>query len=193
MAAVGAKATEPVYYTMPDELRRWFAMHHASAAELYVGFYKKGSVGQGITWSESVDEALCVGWIDGVRRTLDESHYTIRFTPRRKGSIWSAVNIRKVEALTREGRMRPAGLAAFALRREERSKIYTYEQRGEGWVEPYVGLLQANPAAWKFFQAQPPSYRKKAGWWVAGAKREETRLKRLAELVAASAGGRRLF
>ena len=180
------------FFPAPDDLRRWFEQHHASETELLAGFYKRGSNEPTVTWSEAVDEALCVGWIDGVRRNLDAHAYTIRFTPRRKGSIWSMVNIRKVEVLTREGRMQPAGMAAFALRRENRSGIYTYEQRGEGLVEPYAGLLAANPAAWQFFQAQPPSYRKKIGWWIVSAKQEATRLARLEKIIALSASGQRL-
>ena len=182
----------PTFFPTPGDLQRWFEQHHAREAELLAGFYKLGSGKPSVTWSEAVDEALCVGWIDGVRRNLDAHAYTIRFTPRRRGSIWSVVNIRKVEVLTRNGRMQPAGLAAFALRRENRSGIYTYERRGEGLVEPYLGMLMANPAAWQFFQAQPPSYRKKAGWWIVSAKQEATRLARLEKIIALSVAGQRL-
>ena len=183
----------PIFFPTPKDLRQWFERNHASEPELLVGFYKRGSGKPSITWPESVDEALCVGWIDGVRQSGGEDWYAVRFTPRRKGSIWSAVNIRKVDVLTREGRMQPLGLAAFAARKENRSGIYSYEQRRDELEEPYAGLLKANAAAWKFLQAQSPSYRKTAGWRIVSAKREETRLRRLAELIAASAEGRRLF
>ena len=181
----------PIFFRSPAEMRAWFEQHHATAGEVLVGFYKKASGEQSITWPESVDEALCVGWIDGVRRGVDERRYTIRFTPRRKGSVWSAVNIGRVAVLSAEGRMRPAGLAAFAVRREDRSRIYTYEQQPADLAEPYLGLLKQNPAAWEFFRAQPPYYRKSMSHWIAGAKQEATRLKRLAKLADASANERR--
>ena len=138
------------------------------------------------------DEALCVGWIDGIRKSIDEESYMIRFTPRRRGSVWSAVNIKRVEVLTNEERMRSPGLAAFAARRENRSSIYSYEQRSEQLPESYASLLRRNQKAWTFFQAQPPSYRKMIGWWVVSAKQEKTRLKRLQKLIAESATGHRL-
>ena len=181
-----------VFFSTPPDLRRWFLRNHATERELWVGLYKKNSGKPSITWSESVDEALCVGWIDGIRKSIDEESYMIRFTPRRRGSIWSAINIKRAEVLTNEKRMQSSGLAAFAARRENRSGIYSYEQRSELLPEPYAGLLRRNQKAWKFFQAQPPSYRKMIGWWVASAKKEETRLKRLQKLVAESARGHRL-
>lgn len=179
------------FFRTPAELRGWFERHAATARELHAGFYKKASGEPGITWPESVDEALCVGWIDGVRRNVDEQRYTIRFTPRKPGSVWSTVNIRKVEALTAQGRMQPAGLAAFALRKEDRSSIYAYEQRDAELPDPYRKVFQANAAAWEWFQAQPPGYRKLASWGVVSAKQEATRLKRLETLIAESAAGRR--
>ena len=182
----------PTFFSSTADFQKWFQQHHTSTRELWVGFYKKGSGRPSITWPESVDEALCVGWIDGIRKSIDAESYMIRFTPRRRGSIWSAVNIKRVEALTNEKRMQPAGLAAFANRRENKSGIYSYEQRSEQLPEPYAGLLRKNKKAWEFFQAQPPSYRKTIGWWVVSAKQEETRRKRLAKLIAASAGGKRL-
>jgi uncharacterized protein YdeI (YjbR/CyaY-like superfamily) len=145
-----------------------------------------------MTWQESVDEALCVGWIDGIRKRIDEDRYTIRFTPRRKASIWSATNIRRVQVLRNEKRMQPAGLKAFALRIENKSAIYSYEQRSESLPRVYAAEMRANPAAWKHFSNQPPSYRKMAVWWIVSAKQEETRQKRLAKLIAASARGVRL-
>ena len=180
------------FFPTPQDLRAWFRKNQATATELWIGFYKKHTGKPGITWPDSVDEALCVGWIDGIRRGIDEESYMIRFTPRRHGSIWSAVNIKRVEALTNEKRMQPAGLAAFAQRRENKSGIYSYEQHSEQLPEPYAGLLRKNKKAWEFFQMQLPSYRKTIGWWVVSAKREETRRKRLGKLIAQSARGTRL-
>jgi uncharacterized protein YdeI (YjbR/CyaY-like superfamily) len=164
-------------------LREWFGQHHATAQEPWVGYYKTSSRKPSITWPESVDEALCVGWIDGIRKRMDDLCYTIRFTPRRPGSIWSAVNIKQVQALSEEGRMQPAGSAAFQARKENKSGIYSYEQRSATLVEPYATRLRQNAAAWAFFQAQPASYQKAANWWVVSAKQEATRLRRLEKLV----------
>jgi uncharacterized protein YdeI (YjbR/CyaY-like superfamily) len=183
---------EPIFFAAPADLRKWLQRHHATAKELWVGFHRKHVGKPSITWPESVDEALCVGWIDGIRKRIDEESYAIRFTPRRRRSIWSAVNIRRAVTLTNEKRMQPAGLAAFKARIENRSGIYSYEQRSEQLPEPFAETLRQNPAAWKFFQAQPPWYRKTIGWWVVSAKREETRSRRLEKLIAESAGGRRL-
>jgi uncharacterized protein YdeI (YjbR/CyaY-like superfamily) len=180
------------FFARPAEFRKWLEKNHAFAQELLVGFHKKGSGRPSITWPESVDEALCFGWIDGIRRRVDEESYTIRFTPRKPTSIWSAVNIRRVEVLTREERMAPAGQKAFEKRRENRSGIYAYEQRRAQLEEPYASLLRKNEAAWRFFEAQPPGYRKLMSWKILSAKKEETRQKRLRELIAASAEGRRL-
>jgi len=139
-----------------------------------------------------VDEALCHGWIDGVRYRIDDASYRIRFSPRKPSSVWSAVNIKRAEALSGEGRMTAAGLAAFEARKENRSGIYSYEQRRAQLEPPYEGMLEKNKVAWTFFQAQPPSYRKRLGWWVVSAKKEETRLKRLKALIDACVKGRRL-
>jgi uncharacterized protein YdeI (YjbR/CyaY-like superfamily) len=187
-----ATPSKVVYFRTPEELRKWFAKNHRSAAELWVGFRKVGTGAASVTWPESVDEALCVGWIDGVRKRIDDESYAIRFTPRKPDSTWSAVNARRVEALEDDGRMQPAGRKAFDARHPEKTSIYSYEQAHEGLPEPYAGLLRRNKAAWRFFEAQPPWYRKKAGWWVASAKKEETRLKRLAKLAEESAQGRRV-
>jgi uncharacterized protein YdeI (YjbR/CyaY-like superfamily) len=173
-------------------LRKWFEKNHATAPELWVRFYKKDSGRASITWPESVDEALCFGWIDGIRKSVDEVSYKIRFAPRRRGSIWSAVNIKRATALTDERRMRPTGVKAFAARRENKSGIYAYEQRHAELEEPYNGMLKKNKAAWDFFQARPPSYRKTLSWWIVSAKKEETRLKRLEKLIEESANGRRM-
>jgi uncharacterized protein YdeI (YjbR/CyaY-like superfamily) len=182
----------PTFFPRPADFRRWLAEHHADARELWVGYHKKGSGRPSLTWPESVDEALCFGWIDGVRKRIDDDRYAIRFTPRKPGSVWSAVNIKRAEVLAAEGRMQPAGLRAFEARREDRSGVYSYEGRRDSLDEPYATALRKNAAAWAFFQAQPASYRKAACWWVVSAKQEATRLRRLARLVEESARGRRL-
>ena len=184
---------KPVFFATPADFRRWLKKHHKSTAELLVGFYKKGSGRPSITWPESVDEALCFGWIDGVRRSLDDESYTIRFTPRRPGSNWSLINIRKVEALIRDGRMEPAGLEAFKARDEAKSGVYSFEQRENAKLDRKAeARFKANRAAWKFFQAQPPGYRKIAAFYVMSAKREETRERRLKILIEESAAGQRI-
>ncbi|HEX2052731.1 MAG TPA: YdeI/OmpD-associated family protein [Actinomycetota bacterium] len=182
---------EPTFFATPDEFRAWLEENHLTARELLVGFYKKGSGRPSITWPESVDQALCFGWIDGVRRSLDAESYTIRFTPRKPGSIWSAVNIRKVQELTKAGLMRPAGLEAFARRDEAKSAIYSYEQRNvAAFSDAQLARFQADPAAWEFFESQPASYRKAATWWVTSAKRDDTKERRLASLIEHSSAGR---
>ena len=183
---------KPRFFKSPSAFRKWLAANHAKAKELWVGFHKKDSGKPSITWPESVDEALCFGWIDGVRKRIDAESYMIRFSPRKPSSIWSVVNIRNAEKLISEKRMQPAGLKAYEARKEYRSGIYSYEQRSPELVEPYAGKLKRNKGAWKFFQAQPPSYRKMINWWIVSAKQEETRLKRLDKLIEASANGQRL-
>jgi uncharacterized protein YdeI (YjbR/CyaY-like superfamily) len=180
------------FFKTPADLRKWFAKHHATAEVLWVGFYKKASGEPSITWPESVDEALGVGWIDGIRKSIDATRYKIRFTPRRRGSIWSAVNVARVAALEQEQRMQPAGRAAFADRRENRSGIYAYEQRPVDLPEPYSTLLKRHASAHAFFMAQPPSYRKLATWWVVSAKKDETRAARVAKLIEVCLAGKRL-
>jgi uncharacterized protein YdeI (YjbR/CyaY-like superfamily) len=182
-------ALKAKFFKTPLDFRKWLAAHHAKTTELLVGFYKKDSGKPSITWPESVDEALCFGWIDGIRRRIDDESYSIRFTPRKTSSTWSAVNIARVKELSREGRMAPAGDKAFAARKENRSGIYSYEQRSADLVAPYAGKLRRNKAAAKFFASQPPSYRKAANWWVVSAKQEATRLSRLEKLIALSAAG----
>ena len=183
---------KPTFFKTPADFRKWLDKHHADTSELWVGFHKKDSGKPSITWPESVDEALSYGWIDGVRKRVDESSYKIRFSPRRQRSIWSAVNIKRVAELTREGRMQPAGEKAFAARLENKSGIYAYEQRQPELPETYLRQLQKNKAAAKFFESQPPSYRKVIMWWIVSAKQEETRQKRLRRLIMASAQGQRL-
>jgi uncharacterized protein YdeI (YjbR/CyaY-like superfamily) len=171
------------FFATPSGFRKWLEKHHQSARELWVGFYKKGSGKPSITWPESVDEALCFGWIDGLRKSVDEISYTIRFSPRKQNSIWSAINIKRATELEREGRMKPAGVKAFQARRENKSGVYSYEQRRAQLEEPYETLLKKNKAAWTFFQAQSPSYKKRASWYVVSARKEETRLARLQALI----------
>jgi uncharacterized protein YdeI (YjbR/CyaY-like superfamily) len=183
----------PKFFKTPSAFRKWLAANHDKAKELLVGFYKKASGKPSMTWPESVDEALCFGWIDGVRKTIDDQSYVIRFSPRKPNSIWSAVNIRNVERLTREKRMQPAGLKAFAACKENRSGIYAYEQRPAELVEPYATQFRRHKAAWKFFEAQPPYYRKTLTWWIVSAKQEKTRLSRLEKLIETSAKQQRLL
>jgi uncharacterized protein YdeI (YjbR/CyaY-like superfamily) len=183
---------DPKFFRTPAAFRSWLAKNHGSAVELLVGFFKRGSGRPSLTWPESVDQALCFGWIDGVRKRIDDDSYTIRFTPRRKGSIWSAINIKRVGELDALGLMKPPGTAAFALRKLNRSGIYAYEQRSATLPPPYAKLMRKNKAAAAFFDLQPPWYRKTIVWWVVSAKKEETRVKRLSTLIEASANGRRL-
>jgi uncharacterized protein YdeI (YjbR/CyaY-like superfamily) len=184
----------PTFFETPERFRAWLEEHHETATELLVGFYKKGSGRPSITWPESVDEALCFGWIDGIRRGIDDESYSIRFTPRKATSNWSSVNIARVAELEKEGRMRPAGRAAFERRSAARSGIYAYEQRKAARLDPdqQREFESGNPEAWAFFSAQPPGYRQQAIHWVVSAKRPETRAKRLATLIDDSAAGRRL-
>ena len=184
---------EPHFFATPDDFRAWLQANHATAGELWVGFYKVGTGRPSITWPQSVDEALCFGWIDGVRKRVDDESYVIRFTPRRAGSIWSAVNIRRMGELIAEGRVHPDGLAAFEKRRDDKSAIYAYEQRKAAELpEEYERRFRENAAAWEFFQSQAPWYRRTTTHWVMSAKKEETREKRLATLIEDSAAGRRI-
>ena len=187
------KHLEAIYFANPDEFREWLEQHHDTARELWVGFHKKETGRPSLTWPQSVDEALCFGWIDGIRKSVSTEAYVIRFTPRKPTSIWSNVNIRKVEALVENGRMRPAGLRAFEARDAKKSGIYAFEQRKKARLAPVEEkAFRANKTAWKFFQAQPPGYRQIASWWVISAKRAETRARRLATLIDDSAAGRRI-
>jgi uncharacterized protein YdeI (YjbR/CyaY-like superfamily) len=181
---------KPKFFKTPSDLRRWFKTHHASATELWVGFHKKDSGKASITWPQSVDEALCFGWIDGIRKSVDETSYMIRFTPRKQRSTWSMVNIKRAGELIEQGLMQAAGQSAFEARQENRSGIYSYEQRTADLPDHYGKRIKKNSAAWKFFQGQLPSYKKAAHWWVLSAKKEETRLKRLDQLIDHSANGR---
>jgi uncharacterized protein YdeI (YjbR/CyaY-like superfamily) len=184
---------KPTFFKTPDAWRKWLERHHADRAELWVGFYKKGSGKPSITWPESVDGALCFGWIDGIRKSLDDESYVIRFTPRRAGSIWSAVNIKRAGELKKLGLMSEAGLKAFAVRRDDRSAIYSYEQRRTARLPAvFQKQLEGNRAAWEFFSAQPPGYQRTAAFYVVSAKKPETQLKRLQRLIQDCAAGRRI-
>lgn len=178
---------KPTFFATPALFRKWFEKNHKKASELLVGFYKTGSGKPSITWPQSVDEALCFGWIDGVRRSIDGDSYSIRFTPRKPGSIWSAINIKKVAELTAKGLMKPEGLAAFEKRRDSHSKVYSFEQEKIDFDPNYEKLLKANKKAWTFFDKQVASYKKPAMHWVMSAKQEATRLKRLDTLIECSA------
>lgn len=185
--------TAPVFFATAADFRAWLQAHAAHERELLVGFHKVGSGRPSMTWPESVDEALCVGWIDGVRKRVDEHTYTIRFSPRKPGSFWSAINIAKVQRLQAEGRMTAAGLQAFAQRSEARSAIYSYEQAEAAALSAAERrAFQRHPAAWAYFEACPPGYRHQMLYRVTSAKKPETRQRRLALLIAACAEGRRL-
>jgi len=180
----------PTFFATPSAFRAWLQKHHDKEQELWVGFHKKGSGKPSITWPDSVDAALCFGWIDGVRKSLNGHSYTIRFTPRKPISTWSAVNIKRVAELTKLGLMQPAGLKAFEKRSDDKSAIYSYEQRKTAKLSgDYEKKFRAQKKAWEFFQSQPPWYRRVASFWVISAKKEETRLKRLATLIEASERG----
>ena len=183
---------EPVFFASPAEWRAWLEEHHASMPEVLVGFHKKGTGRPSMTWAESVAQALCFGWIDGVRRSAGPDAYTIRFTPRRPGSHWSQVNVDLVARLEADGRMTPAGRAAFAARRDDRTAKFAYEQDEVALDAEQEEIFRADPAAWEWFSAQAPSYRKVATYWVTSAKRPETRARRLAALVQCSRERRRL-
>jgi len=175
---------QAIYFGSPSEWRRWLAENHVSEKEVLVGYYKKGVDKPTITWPQSVDEALCYGWIDGVRRTVDNERYTIRFTPRKSTSIWSAVNMNRVAELTEQGLMQPEGLTAFEKRKQGKSVIYSYEQKGDVVLaDVYLKPFQANEKAWGFFDKQAGWYKKAAIWRIVSAKKEDTRLKRLEELI----------
>jgi uncharacterized protein YdeI (YjbR/CyaY-like superfamily) len=180
------------FFKKPADFRMWLEKHHAKIPELWVGFYKKSSGHASISWPESVDQALCFGWIDGIRQSVDEVSYAIRFTPRRKGSVWSSVNIKRAMELIDLGLMKPSGLRAFERRQENRSGIYSYEQRSAELEAPYQKRLEQNKTASDFFHAQPAWYRKQIGWWIVSAKKEETRLRRLAKLIDEFSEGRRI-
>ena len=184
---------KPKFFATPAAFRAWLERNHGRAKVLWVGFQKRDTGVPSITWPESVDEALCFGWIDGVRYRVDADRYMIRFTPRRSDSVWSSLNIRRMKVLFRAGRVTPAGEAAWEARDAKRSGVYSFEQRKDPVFDPaLLKRFKANAAAWAFFESQPPGYRRLCTFWVMSAKKEETREKRLATLIADSAAGRRL-
>ena len=182
---------EAIYFGSAAELRRWFQEHHDRASDLLIGFHRKSAGRTGISYAEAVEEALCFGWIDGITRRVDLTRYAIRFTPRKPRSNWSQVNIKRVEHLVKEGRMTPAGLRAYEVRDRTRP-AYSYEQRSKPFAPDLEEAFRRKRSAWSFFEAQPPSYRHMATFWVMSAKREETRQRRLATLIEHSARGERL-
>lgn len=182
-----------IFFQSPTDFRAWLERHHRRAKELQVGFYKRGTGKPSLTWPESVDEALCFGWIDGIRHRIDEKRYTIRFTPRNPRSTWSAVNLKRVRTLQKAGRMRPAGLKLFQERDRKKSGLYSFEQRREITLAPRLEKrLRTNLKAWTFFRSQAPWYQHTVAFWIMSAKQEATRLNRLATLIVSSAEGRRV-
>jgi uncharacterized protein YdeI (YjbR/CyaY-like superfamily) len=183
---------KPRFFSSPEKFREWLEQNHDSATELLLGFHKKSSGKKSVTYSEALDEALCYGWIDGVRKNLDETSYTIRFTPRKPRSIWSNVNVKHVERLTKERRMRPAGIEAYARRDPKRTGIYAFENRPREFSPELEKAFRKNKAAWSFFEKQPPGYKRVIVFWVMEAKKEETRIKRFKQLVDLCEQGLRL-
>ena len=188
------KGNSLIFFRKPAAFRAWLEKNHQTTAEQWVGFHRKASGRPSITWPEAVDEALCFGWIDGLRKTVDAGSYKIRFTPRRASSNWSGVNIARMQELIHEGRIRSAGMTAFQKRRAAKSRVYSYENRKTATLSSAATkLFRAQTTAWKFFQQQPASYRQIAIWWISSAKRPQTQEKRLQRLIAASKAGRRLW
>jgi uncharacterized protein YdeI (YjbR/CyaY-like superfamily) len=184
---------KPDFFPSPSAWRAWLQQHHAETGELWVGLYKRESGRPSITWPEAVDGALCFGWIDGIRKSIDDISYKIRFTPRKPRSVWSAINVRRATELSTLGLMQPAGLAAFQKRNGDRSEIYSYEQRKQAKLPAaYEKEFRSHTAAWEFFQSQPPGYQKVCSWWVISAKKEETRWTRLAALIEHSEHQRKI-
>lgn len=183
----------PIFFDSASSFRNWLEANHQTEKEILVGYHKVGTKKPSMSWSESVDEALCFGWIDGVRRSIDEEGYCIRFTPRNPKSNWSAVNIKKVEELIRLGKMTPEGLAAFEKRREERSEVYSYENKPEQFSPEMEARFRENTTAWEFFSRQSTSYKKTVMFYVMGAKQEVTRFSRLDKLIQACMEGKRMF
>ena len=186
-------SAKPVFFPTQFDFRNWLLENHRNATELLIGFYKVGSGKQSISWSQSVDEAICFGWIDGVRKSIDSQSYCIRFTPRKPKSNWSAINIKKAEDLTRKGLMQPAGISIFAKREENKSRIYSYEKEKAVLSNDYLKKLMTNKKAWKYFHSLAPSYQNTVIHWIMSAKQETTRVKRLEELVRDSEAGRKII
>jgi uncharacterized protein YdeI (YjbR/CyaY-like superfamily) len=181
------------FFDTAADLRGWFAEHHETEPELFVGYWKKGSGRGGVTHPEAIEQALCFGWIDSIGRSIDQQSYQVRFTPRRKGSVWSSVNIAKIAELTERGLMQPAGLRVFAERKPDRVAVYSYEQPADAVLaDEQAARFRAEPAAWEWFSGQAPSYRRAAVHWVVSAKRPDTRERRLNQLITASASGQKV-
>jgi len=180
------------FFATPTDFRKWLEKNYKTEKELIVGFYKVGTGKPSITWSESVDQALCFGWIDSVRRSIDSESYCIRFTPRKPTSIWSDINIKKMKALTKAGLMTPEGQRAFSLRKESRSGIYSHEKEIKALESNFEKQLKNNKLAWNFFNTQAPSYKKSITHWITSAKQEKTKLARLEKLIKASEQKNRL-
>ena len=176
----------PLFFEQPDDFRKWLEENHDSQSELWVGYYKKASGVRSVNWPKSVDQALCFGWIDGIRKSIDETRYKIRFTPRKSRSHWSHVNIKKVEDLKKLGLMQPSGLKAFKKREEKRSRKASYEQKNVVLERKYENLFKANKSAWNYFTTQSPTYQKQTIWWIMSARKEETRMSRLDILIKSS-------
>lgn len=181
-----------VFFPTQKDLRKWFEKNHKVEKELFVGYYKVSSGKPSVTWSGSVDEALCFGWIDGIRRTVDKQSYCIRFTPRNPKSNWSAINIRKVEELKKLGLMKTEGLKAFGFRKESNSKIYSYENPPLEFSPEFKKIFKTNKKAWLYYQSETPTYRKVTTRWVMSAKQDSTRTRRLKELIYDSAAGKKI-
>lgn len=190
--APGSDAANPRFFATPAQWRAWLAANHARAEALWVGFRRVGTGQASITWPESVDEALCFGWIDGLRKSLDATSYVIRFTPRKSSSNWSAINVKRMAELEREGRVRAAGRKAFEARKGERTAIYSYEQRPAELPAELEAPFRRDRPAWTWWCAAAPSYRRAATWWILSAKQDATRDRRLALLIECSAGGERI-
>jgi len=184
---------KPLFFAKQKEFRKWLKENHKKATEVLVGYYKVASGKPSITWSQSVDEALCFGWIDGVRRSIDSESYYNRFTPRRPNSNWSAINIKKVEMLIENGLMQSAGLEAFNKRKEEKSKVYSFENEAKKLPPPYEKQFKANKKAWEYYTSQAPSYQKMVAHWIISAKQEKTRLSRLEKAIAESEKQKRIW
>ncbi|MES2773959.1 MAG: YdeI/OmpD-associated family protein [Bacteroidota bacterium] len=183
----------PTFFSKPSEFRQWLQKNHKKETELLVGFYKVDSGLPSMTWSQSVDEALCFGWIDGVRKSIDKDSYTIRFTPRKPTSIWSAINIEKMEQLTKQGLVKPAGLASFELRKEHKSRIYSHENEAATLAAEFLKTFKKNKKAWQFFTTQAASYQKVINHWIMTAKQKETQLRRLEKVMAESENNKRVL
>ena len=180
------------YFKSPSEFRRWLEVNHARVSELRVGFFKKDSGKGGLTYTEALDEALCFGWIDGLKKRVDELSYTHRFTPRKPKSNWSRINIQHGERLKQAGRMTPAGIKAYAAREPERSDAYSFENAPHKLAAADEKQFKGDKIVWEFFQRQPPGYQRMAIWWVVSAKKPETRARRLGQLIAESRNERRV-